>query len=226
MSNTLPISFLGLDGDDCAYDRARYAVFPVSYDGTVSYRTGTREGPVGIILASRQVELFDTELGREIYHPGIATLDPFEPDARSAEATMESIFRTARKVVRDGKFLLSLGGEHSISSALIRAVKTRVKKFSVLHIDAHLDMRDTWQKSKFSHACVIRRVHEMGLPTVSMGIRNVSQEEHRYLKRNPHTVVTAEQVYRDRDTALGQAIDALSGDVYVTIDMDLSLIHI
>lgn len=217
---SLPMTFLGLDGPEAEYGRARYVVWPVGYDGTVSYRSGTREGPWAIVQASRQVELFDPDLGREIHGPGVATLDPFDPDVGSAEATIEAIFKQARRVVRAGKFLITLGGEHSISLGPIRAYAGRGTGFSVLHIDAHLDMRDAWQNSRHSHACVIRRVHELGLATVSFGIRNVSQEEHRYVTRHGCAVVTAEGVYRDAGSAIAEAVEQLGSKVYVTIDMD------
>ncbi|NLX05202.1 MAG: agmatinase [Phycisphaerae bacterium] len=220
MTDSLPLNFLGLPASDADYRRARYVVWPVPYDATVSFRTGSREGPLAIIAASRQTELFDPQLGREIHQPGVATLDFFEPDVSSAEATMNALFRRAKKLVADGKFLLTLGGEHSISSPIIRAHKPKFKGLSVLHIDAHLDMRAAWQNSPFSHACIIRRVHEMGIPTVSVGIRNVSQEEHRYLKKSGATVVFGEQVHRDREGSIRRAIEALSDQVYLTIDMD------
>lgn len=219
-SNTLPMSFLALDGVDADYDRAEYVIWPVGYDATVSYRTGTREGPAAIILASRQLELFDVDLGREIHRPGIATLGPFEPNVSSPEATLEAIHRQARKIIKDRKFLISLGGEHTISYGVVRAHAARRKNICVLHVDAHLDMRDTYQGSRFSHACVIRRIHDLGVPTVSVGIRSVSLEEHRYLKRNRHPVFTAERVHRDSQSAFAEAIDHLTENVYVTIDLD------
>jgi len=220
MTASLPMTFLGLDGRDADYDRSRYVVWPVGYDATVSYRTGTRDGPGAIIQASRQVELFDPQLGKEIHRLGVATLAPFDPDVSSPQASLEAIYRRARRIVLDGKFLITLGGEHSITGALIRAHAERIKDFSVLHIDAHLDMRDTWQHSRYSHACVLRRVHELAVPTVSFGIRNISREEHRYLRHNPFAVFTADRVHRDPCSATAEAIDLLGQRVYVTIDMD------
>jgi agmatinase len=218
---TVPYNFLGLPHENAEYKRARYAILPLPYDATVSFRTGSREGPLAILSASRQVELFDHRLGKEIFHPGIATLDPIEPDARGPEFTMNEIFRYAKKVVRDGKFLLSLGGEHSVTSPLVKAVHTKYKNLSVMHIDAHLDMRNTWQNSPYSHACVIRRVHEMGIKTVSAGIRNISEEEYHYVRKTAQTVFPAEEICRARDEQwMMDASNALSDQVYVTIDID------
>jgi agmatinase len=218
---TIPFNFLGLPAEFSEYKKSRYVILPIPYDATVSYRTGSREGPFAIIAASRQVELFDPELGREIHHPGVATVDQVETEARGPEEMMALLFKYAKKIVGDGKFLLSLGGEHSISSPLIKAVQSRHKKLSVLHIDAHLDMRDTWQGSKFSHASVIRRVHEMGIKTVSLGIRNISQEEFRYVQKTGQAVYTGRQIHEAPDEAwMDEAVNQLTDKVYVTIDID------
>ncbi len=218
---TIPFNFLGLPAEFSVYRKSRYAILPIPYDATVSYRTGSREGPFAIIAASRQVELFDPDLGREIHLPGVATMDQIETEARGPEEMMAPLFKYAKKIVGDGKFLLSLGGEHSISSPLIKAVQTRYKKLSVLHIDAHLDMRDTWQGSKFSHACVIRRVHDMGIKTVSLGIRNISQEEFRYVQKTGQAVYTGRQIHEAPDDSwMDQAVNQLTEKVYVTIDID------
>jgi len=220
MTDSLPFNFLGLDGEYSDYKRSRYTVLPVGYDATVSYRTGSREGAMAIVAASRQVELFDPELGREIFLPGVATLDPLECDARSAELMNKRILAACRKHVKAGKFLITLGGEHSISSAPIAAYAEKVKTLSVLHIDAHLDMRDSWQGSKYSHACVMRRVHELGVKTVSVGIRNVSQEEHTYLKKHPYPVFSPSRAMIEPVKVIEQVIDELSDNVYLSIDID------
>lgn len=218
---TVPFNFLGLPSEFSAYKKARYAVLPIPYDATVSFRTGSREGPFAILYASRQVELFDPALGREIHHPGVATLDPIETEAVSPDEMMKSLFAAAKKVVRDGKFLLSLGGEHSISAPLVRAVQTRYKKLSVLHLDAHSDMRDTWQGSKCSHACVMKRIQELGCKTVSFGIRNSSEGEVAYIRKTKQTVITAEEIYNDKSSDwIARTVEPLTDYVYVTIDID------
>jgi len=221
MATTIPYSFLGLSGKYSDYKRSRYAVLPVPYDATVSFRTGSREGPLSIINASRQVELYDPALGKEIHLPGVSTLDPVETESVGPAEMMNVLFDHAKKIVRDGKFLLSLGGEHSISSALVRAVQTKYKKLSVLHLDAHSDMRDTWQGSKFSHACVMRRIHELGVPSVSFGIRNTCQDEFPYIHKNGATILTAEEICLSRNWDwIQRVVEPLTENVYVTIDID------
>ena len=217
--NTVPNNFLGLEPEASDYERARFAVLPVPYDATASYRSGSRDGPAVILQASQQVELFDEELSGEFHTAGIATLDPVEPDARGPEAMHEALFKHARTIVRDGKFLLSLGGEHSISSALVRAIMSKHKKVSVLQIDAHADLRQAYHGTPFSHACVMRRIVELGAPIVPVGIRNISREEHRFMKRAKITPITARACTTDSDW-IDRAVDRLGNEVYVTIDMD------
>ncbi len=216
---TLPNNFLGLPPRYSDYRRARFAVLPIPYDSTTSFQTGTREGPAAIIRASQQVELFDEELETECHKAGVATLDPLMPNMAGPKAMHEDVFAAAKRIVRDGKFLIGLGGEHSITSGLVRAVMTKHKKLSVLQIDAHLDLRDSWEGSPHSHACVMRRCLELGANIVPVGIRNVSLEERRFLKRRKMEVVTARQCHTDDDW-VDRVLNGLGETVYVTIDID------
>ncbi len=214
-----PDNFLGLDAQTAAYRTARFAVLPVPYEATTSYGLGTRDGPRAIITASQQVELYDEELGRDASHAGVATLAPLETDARGPESMVRRIERAARPIVRDGKFLIALGGEHSITAGLVRAVRTRHKKLSVLQIDAHADLRASYQGTPFSHACVMRRVHDLGVPIVGVGIRNYSAEEARFIKQTGRLIVSPRTV-RESPRWIEQVVAGLTDEVYVTIDID------
>jgi len=178
----MPQNFLGLPARYSDYRRAKFAVLPIPYDSTTSFQTGTREGPAAIIRASQQVELFDEELEGEFHKAGVSTLDPLAPNMAGPKAMHDDIYAAARRIIRDGKFLLGLGGEHSVTSGLVSAVLGKHKKLSILQIDAHLDLRDEWEGSPFSHASVMRRCLDLGTSLVSVGIRNISLEEHRFLK--------------------------------------------
>ncbi len=224
--NQLPSNFLGLDARFSAYKTARYAVLPIPYDSTTSFQVGTREGPAAIIRASQQVELFDDELETECHKAGVATLDALMPHMAGPQAMHEDIFKAARPVVRDGKFLLGLGGEHGVTSALVRAVMTRHKKLSVLQIDAHLDLRNEYEGTPYSHASAMRRVLDMGATIVPVGIRNVSREELAFCKKAGIAPITARHCHMDDGPAAGgpdwidEVLDRLSEKVYVTIDID------
>ena len=217
--SSLPQNFLGLPPRSSDYRRARFAVLPIPYDSTTSFQAGTREGPAAIIRASQQVELFDEELERECHKAGVATLDPLMPNMAGPQAMHEDVFAAAKRIVRDGKFLIGLGGEHSITSGLVRAVMTKHKKLSVLQIDAHLDLRDSWEGSPHSHACVMRRCLDLGAKIVPVGIRNVSLGEHGFVKRRKIEVVTARQCHTDDDW-VDRVLNALGETVYITIDID------
>ncbi len=216
---TVPDNFLGLPAKLADYATARFAVLPIPYDATTSYNAGTRNGPRAIITASQQVETYDETLGRDATSAGIATLDPIEPDARGAEQMHERIHKAARSVIRDGKFLIGLGGEHGVTSALVRAVRSKHKKLSVLQIDAHADLRDTYHGSPFSHACVMRRIHDMGVPAVTVGIRNYSAEEARFIRKHDKPIYSARHC-RDSADWVGEVVGTLTDEVYVTIDID------
>ncbi|MCZ6697812.1 MAG: agmatinase [Planctomycetota bacterium] len=208
-----------MDAAASDYTKSRYAILPVPYDATVSFLSGTRLGPRAVITARRQVEEFDEEYGREFHACGIATLEPIAPETAGPSQMHERLYRAARKVVRDGKFLIGLGGEHSITSALVRAVLSKHRRLSVLQIDAHADLRDQYEGSRFSHAAVMRRVLDLGTSLVPVGIRNYSLEEHRFMKRHRFRPITARET-RENPDWIQQAVESLGPKVYVTIDID------
>jgi agmatinase len=212
-------NFLALPPRDCEYRHAHYAILPVPYDGTVTFQPGTRLGPRAMITASQQVELFDEEYGREFVNRGVATLPPLESVAAGPAEMVEKAYQTARRVVRDGKFLITLGGEHSITSGLVRAVLGKYKRLSVLQIDAHADLRDSYQGSPYSHACVMRRVLDLKVPVTAVGVRNYSLEEHRFMKKRGMSPITPRRLREDPDWII-DAVESLTDHVYVTIDID------
>lgn len=219
MADGVPDNFLGLPPARSDYRRARFAVLPIPYDATTSYGVGTRDGPRAIITASQQVETYDCDLGKDATTAGVATLPAVEPDVRGPQPMHERIYRAALAVVRDGKFLVGLGGEHSVSSALVRAVRSRHPKLSVLQVDAHADLRDSYQGSPYSHACVMRRIFDLQVPAVAVGIRNYSAEEAHFIRRQGLPIFSA-ATCRESTGWIEQAAGLLSEDVYVTIDID------
>ncbi len=219
MVPTVPDNFLGLPPDACAHADARFVVLPVPYDATTTFGAGTRDGPRAIITASQQVELYDELLGRSVPSAGVATLDPLDPDARGPEFMLDRVYRAARRVVRNDKFLIGLGGEHSITAGLVKAVHQRHKTLSVLQIDAHADLRDQYQGSPHSHACVMRRIHDLGIPAVGVGIRNYSAEEARFIRTKRLPIYSARTCH-ECPGWIDQVLTHLGSKVYVTIDID------
>lgn len=217
--STLPFRFLALPDDLSNYADSRFAILPIPYDATVSYQVGTRNGPRAILEASQQLEDFDEELGADYSEVGMATLDALEAHCAGPEAMHERILETARRIMQDGKFLIGLGGEHGVTPGLVRAVAETFDDLSVLQIDAHLDLRDTYQGTKYSHASAMRRVMEYGANIVPVGVRNVGQEEHEFLKTVDISPITAREC-RFSDDWLSRALAGLRKHVYITIDID------
>ncbi len=211
-------NFLDLPDEFSDPTTARYIVLPVPYGGTVTFGRGTADGPEAIIAASHQVELFDEELLGEFYRAGIATLEPVAPSDTPAEQ-MARVRKMAEPYVWAGKFLLTLGGEHSITAPLVEAAAGHYGEISVLQIDAHADLRDTYNGTKHSHACVMRRILETTGRVAQVGIRSFSQEEYDAFPGRVADFITPKMAAGDSDWM--ERVLALLGDkVYLTVDID------
>lgn len=211
-------NFLGLTNEESAYESARVVIVPVPYDATTSYKSGTKDGPAAIIAASREIESTDREAGRDLAELGIHTCDEIEAEADGPATMVRKVEQQIAAHLEAGKYCVMLGGEHSLTSGAVRAHKQKHSDLSVLQIDAHADMRDSYQGSKFSHASVMRRVREV-CPAVSVGIRSASTA--------CLTAITNENlpVFWARDCCgrsdwHESAIEQLSEHVYLTFDLD------
>ncbi len=211
-------NFLGLTDDEARYERARAVVVPVAYDATTSYRAGTKFGPAAIIAASREVESTGRTSQPDLAEIGIATTLEVEADAGSPARMIDTVEEEIRYHLDKGKICAMLGGEHSLTTGAVRAHKARYSDLTVLQIDAHADMRDSYQGSQFSHASAMRRVREI-CPAVSVGIRSASSECHDMIKSKNLPVFWAEDCV-GRSDWYDAAIDSLSDEVYVTFDLD------
>jgi len=211
-------NFLGLPSEHADRAKSRYAVLPVPYEGTVSYKPGTAAGPAEIIDASQQVELFDSELYGEFFEAGVATYPPVEAAADPAEQ-LRRVKEAARPIMQAGKFLLTLGGEHSITAPLVELAAELHGEISVLQIDAHADLRDTYGGTKHSHACVMRRVLETTDRICQVGIRNFSNETIDACRERVASFITP-AVINSRADWIDMALALLGKDVYVTVDID------
>lgn len=229
----LPQNFGGLSPKFSRFASARAVILPVPYDLTTSYVAGTRRGPQAILEASRHLELYDEELQCEPYRLGVHTLPLLEPSAASPEETIQRVEQTVSWLIEREKFPVLLGGEHSLTLAPVRALQKKFGKFSVLQLDAHADLRDSFQGTPFNHACVGRRMHELGLKIVQIGVRAISPEEADFIRtaKNMHVCFdyelqaltplwTAEGHYQGV-RALEAALAALKDPVYVTLDLDV-----
>jgi agmatinase len=213
-------NFGDLEKDFSAYRTSKAVILPLSYEGTVTYGKGTGHGPQAIVQASRQLELYDEELDQETFRIGIHTLREIEGSTLSPEEMTATVYRQASPLVKDKKFLVALGGEHSLSLGPVRALSDKYKDLSVLQLDAHADLRNEYQGTKYNHACIGRRILELA-PLTQVGIRSLSQEEADYLKsRKRLKVFYASRITGRRDW-MEEVISSLSSHVYLTFDLDV-----
>ena len=194
-------------------------VLPIPYEGTVSYGGGTARGPGAILAATAFVETWDEELGVSLENLGYRVLPVVDPDDRDADAMTEHIYAAARNAVADDRFLLALGGEHSVTPGVVRAVAERRENLSVLHIDAHADLRSEYEGSRNSHACACRRIRDHVSTTVSVGIRAISEPEARLIEEEEIPIYWARDVVGRTDW-IPEAVDRLTDEVYLTVDLD------
>ena len=219
-SQSLPVNFGGIAEEEfSSFDPARILIWPVSYEGTVSYGTGTGRGAEAIIEASRNMELYDEETDAEVYKLGLHTLEA-SPSIEPPAWMMQSLYERAKQLIASEKFVAMIGGEHSVSAPVIRAHAEAYPNLSVLQIDAHADLRDTYDGTPHSHASIMARVvRDLGIPAVQCGIRSISAEEAGVLDKLPTKIFWAKDIV-GRSDWWEPAVDALTENVYFTIDID------
>jgi agmatinase len=211
--------FAGLEPPYSNLEEAKTVILPVPYDSTSEWRSGSRHGPQAIIDASQYLELYDLELDRETYKVGISTLPQLEPVLSSPQDMIDRVYGVVKSLIQKEKFVVVLGGEHSLSLGAVRAFKEAFPELSVLQLDAHADLRDEYLGTKYSQACVMRRIFEL-CPISQVGVRSLSWEEKQFLTENrlrPFYMSDAASNTASPD----RIVDSLSQDVYVTIDVDV-----
>ncbi|MFH0972077.1 MAG: agmatinase [Candidatus Micrarchaeota archaeon] len=205
--------------DKLAYGKCKVVFIPVPFDGTASYKKGTARAPRAIIDASMYLEWFDEELVFEPASLGFCTLKMLPSRGRKPEEIANSVEKIVSQVIEDGKFPFILGGEHSISAGAFAALKQKIGGFTVLQFDAHTDLRDEYEGSKYSHACVMRRALDLGLGIVQVGVRSLPVENHEWMQKNMAGVKT----FYAKDKAewkISEIIAACGKKVYVSFDVD------
>jgi agmatinase len=221
------VSFAGVAAEPGQKSPVRYSILPVPFDLTASYVKGASRGPAAIIEASTHMELYDEELGCEPYKAGIETLSAIEP--RDDPADMIAVVQgAAREVLSRGTIPVLLGGEHSVTLGMVRALMDQYSALSVLQLDAHADMRDSYESSPYNHACVARRISEL-CPLVQAGVRSLSVEEAGFLKAGRATgsagagikTYYAAGIKGMGADLLARIVEDLTQEVFITIDLDV-----
>ncbi|MFQ5630825.1 MAG: agmatinase [bacterium] len=219
MIKTLPQNenFLGLDENHSNFEKAQAVILPIPYEGTTTYVKGTAKGPAAILSASQQIEFFDDELDAEPCKSGIATLPALSFARQSHEQALAKIGEAVKVFLEAGKFFVGLGGEHSITIPIVQEAVKMFSGLSVLQLDAHSDLRNSYAGSRLNHACVMARVNEC-CDFVSVGLRSGIKNEKDYIRDGAHLVYAKDMVGKKDWQQF--VLDALSDTVYLTFDID------
>ena len=215
-------NYAAINEEYSGFKKSKVVVLQVPYEKTATYKKGTVNGPSAIIEASKKMELFDDELNQETYKIGIHTTDPLAVERLKPEEMIDKVYQATMDVLKAGKFPVILGGEHSVSIGSVKAFKEIYPNISVLHLDAHNDLRDEYFGSKFNHGCVARRMSEM-CSVMQVGTRSLSKEEKEFLANQANGRVKTVSVYDILETPLWKDIvsNGLTENVYVSIDLDV-----
>ena len=217
LNSAAPYNLFGLE--DQSYEKAKFVVLPVPYDSTMSYGSGSRDGPDAIIRASRHIELYSEELGFSPADAGIYTLEQLEPDVSGPEAMVKRIAREVSIIIDDGKVPLLLGGEHTVALGAVMAIANAGDDFSVLHFDAHSDSREEFMNSKYSHACVMARIRDMCKSTYSVGVRSIDEQGYSKYSKD---ILYMKDMRSMSDKMVAESISKhVKKNVYITIDLDV-----
>jgi agmatinase len=216
--HSAPMAFGGTMPTMKSFDDSRVVILPVPVDRTTSYVSGTRNGPREILEASSHMELWDEEVGADVHGVGIFTLPAMELPFGEMSELVGEIERVAAEILARDKFLVTLGGEHSITPPLVSAAAAAFKGLSVLQIDAHADLRECYMGTPHNHACAMRRSLEFA-PVTQVGIRSMSTEEAEAVP-GLNTKIFYDATMRKDPNWIDRVVDTLSGPVYITIDVD------
>ena len=216
------VSFGGIQDKYSSWKGSSFVVIPFPIDLTTTYMSGSRSGPRAIIEASGHMELFDEENKIEPYRAGIFVATEIPMMTTGPLSMLKDLEKRTRAVLRSGKFPIVLGGEHSGTCGAVSALKKRYGDLTVLQFDAHADLRDTYLGTPWNHACVGRRIVDCGARLVQVGVRSISEEEDRFLRKEESVKTFYASEVRDNlaDVTRG-IVSNLSGNVYVSIDLDV-----
>jgi len=219
-------NFLAIDEKFSSFENSKIVILPCPYEKTTSYGKGTAKGPAAIIKASHYVEFFDEETLKEVcLEQGIAALKALDFKKLTAKSSLNLIYENVTRLIDAGKFVITLGGEHSISTAPIKAhfesYESAEGGLSILHFDAHSDLRAEYEGTKYSHASFAARVSEFTTKITQVGIRAQCKEEYDFIKEKGIKTFYAHQL-RDKgfDNQIDLILNTLGKNVYITFDVD------
>jgi agmatinase len=200
-------------------EESKVEILSASLANTVSWKGGTEKGPAAILEASDTLELFDDELFQDTYCIGIHTPPPLMVENLPSEEACRIIGAEVDQVLKKKRFPVLLGGEHTVTLPAVVACRQYFPDLHVVQIDAHLDLREQYEDDPLSHACVMRRLFEQGIPFTQVGIRSISREEWQFAKKHLLTPWTM-SVVRSDPRWVDKVLDEIHGPVYLTLDVD------
>lgn len=209
-------NFAGLTPGFSDYDKSKIVILPVPYDATSTWVKGSDKGPEALLEASVALEWYDIETKTQVYQHGINTAAPVT-EQKSPELLCENVEGRLLKFITDKKFPVTIGGNHTVSIGAFRAMAKTYKDLTILQLDAHSDLRKTYEGSDLNHACVMHRAKEL-CPITQVGIRSMSDEETYYYDKS--RIFFAHEMQEDK-TWQRKALKTLSKNVYITIDLDV-----
>ncbi|VAX27622.1 Agmatinase [hydrothermal vent metagenome] len=216
-------NFLGIEKESSSYENSEIVIYSASLENTVSYGSGTKNGPKEILKASHYVEFYDEETNRELcFEKGIATLPINDFDKIESKNAVDKIEREISKLIKDNKFTVLLGGEHTVTLGSALAHNKAFSNLSILQIDAHSDLRESYDGSIYSHASVMRRVYEFNKNIIQVGIRAQCKEENDMIRKSKIKTFYAREIRQAESSKKWQneVLRVLSKNVYITFDID------
>jgi agmatinase len=209
---------MNFGGNEVVYDyqHSRIIILPVPYDETSTWMRGSDKGPDAILDASPNLEFFDVETFSEAHLAGIHTVDPVL-EKGSPEKLVDAVYQRTKELLRDGKFPVIIGGNHTVPIGAFKAYSEEFSDLTILQLDAHADLRPEYEGTPLNHACAMARAREFA-PIVQVGIRSMSKEELPNFERE--RMFFAHDLYHDK-SLYSKALGMLSGNVYLTIDLDV-----
>ncbi len=222
---TLPqkTNFLGIEKEFSLYENSEIVIYSAPLENSVSYGSGTKNGPREIIKASHYVEFYDEETNCELcFEKGIATLPIKSLDKLKSKTAINKIEKDVTNLIADEKFVVMLGGEHTVTLGSVLAHHKKYNNLSVLQIDAHSDLRNSYEGNKYSHASVMRRVYEVNKNIVQVGIRAQCKEEADLIKSENIKTFYMRDIRSEKSNVKWQknVVESLTENVYITFDID------
>jgi agmatinase len=209
---------MNFGGHEVVYDYrdSRIIILPVPYDETSTWMKGSDKGPEAILEASVNLEFYDVETSSEAHLAGIHTVQPITVKD-TPENLVEAVRQRTLALLRDDKFPIIIGGNHTVPIGAFKAYSETYKDLTILQLDAHADLRPEYEGSPLNHACAMARARECA-PIVQVGIRSMSKDEVPYLQKD--RMFFSHELYNDK-TLYVKALEKLSPNVYLTIDLDV-----